>query len=122
MTAGYLPAGIGSKSLDGSTWLASNPRRSAIGLGSLYWMSGKGRHERRPRQRQVLGDPVTVLGNAARPADAAQDALAAVPTDRVGDGALAVEAGVLGLRANLPRGEQHGVAPFADQRGGVFVQ
>ena len=26
------------------------------------------------------------------------------------------------LRADLPRGEQHRVAPFADERRGVFVQ
>ena len=30
MTATYLPAGIGSKSPAGSTWLASNPDRSAM--------------------------------------------------------------------------------------------
>src|SRR5262249_32597141 len=111
ITAKYLPAGMGSKSVDGSTWLASNPCKSAIVFHSFF---RKCRDKRRPRQRQVVGDSVTVLGNAGGSAHATQDALAAVFADRVGDGALAIEAGVLGVRANLARGEQHGIGPFAN--------
>src|SRR5262245_46447827 len=74
MMARYLPAGRRSKSVDGWTWLASNPRRSAMGLGSFFLVGGKDGHERRPRQRQVVGDPVTVLGDARGAADTAQDA------------------------------------------------
>src|SRR5262245_53000772 len=123
MTAGYLPAGIGSKSPVGSTWLASNPRKSAMGL-PFFWSKGvgQGRHERRPRQGQLNGEAVTVLGDAGRAADAAQDALAAVPAEGMGDGPLAAEAGVLGLGADLAGGEQDGVAPLADQGGGALVQ
>lgn len=53
------------------------------------------------------GKLLTVLDRARRPADRSQDALAAVLAEGVGNGPLAVEAGVLGLGADLPRGEQN---------------
>ena len=42
--------------------------------------------------------------------------------DRVRRGPLPAETGIFGLRAELPCREQHRVAPFGEQRGGVFVQ
>ena len=77
---------------------------------------GQGGHEGRPRKREFFGDAEAVLGHAGRSADATQDALAAAGADRAGNGPRAAESGVLGAGAELARGEQHRVAPFADER------
>ncbi|MCX7590180.1 MAG: hypothetical protein N2255_00990 [Kiritimatiellae bacterium] len=52
---------------------------------------GQGVHERGPREGQVVADAVAVLGDATRPADAAEDAFAAGGTDGMRDGPLAAE-------------------------------
>ena len=91
ITARYLPAGIGSKSLVGSTWLASKPCEISHGLVLLDGYGGselaqlrrrRCRDQRVPRQRQSSGEAVAVLGHAGRAADRPQDAFAAVLADR----------------------------------------
>src|SRR5690606_11170420 len=81
-----------------------------------------GLHQRRPIERQFIANPVAVLGDAGRTADAAEDPLTASLADRMGDRPLAVETGFLALGAHLASGKQHRVAPFADERCGVLVE
>src|SRR5262249_12695175 len=122
------PAGIGSKSAVGSTWLASNPCKSATGLFSFRDRDvGQGRHERRPRQGQFAGKPVTVLGDAPGAADGAQDAVAALPPEGVAWGrvhagrAPANSSGdLLGLARIAHQASDHAEAILREGPGAAF--